>query len=388
MNDEIETRSERPLEETKAEAEAKAESVADRPKSAPDPVRRATLIVMVLAFLLMAWYLAADRITPYTSQARLHAGVVPISAEVSGPVVEVAVSNNQLVAAGDTLFTVDPGNYELALENALASLETARQGTGASTANVDAAAAAVGAARANLRRAEQDTTRLRRIKEQDPGAISDRRLEMAEAASEVAREQLSGAESQLEAARQSLGLTGEDNARIRQAQVAVDKARLDIGKTAVVAPVDGLVTDVRVDVGKFAAAGSPQMTFVATHDIWIQADFTENNLGHVDRSDPVEIVFDVFPGRVFEGRVRGMGFGVDVDKAPLGSLPTIRNNREWLRDAQRFPVDVEFDMALEDKGKLRVGAQASVIIYSGDGALMNSLGRLQVRIASLLSYAY
>jgi len=366
----------------------KTEDENDQSLPAKDPVRKWTRIILILAVVLMIWYLAADRITPYTTQARLHAQVVPIAAEVSGPVTEVAVSNNQVVAAGDTLFSVDPSNYEIALENALANLETARQGTGASEAGVDAAEAQLGATRANLRRSEQDATRLRRIKEQDPGAISDRRLESAEAALDVAREQVSGAEAQLESARRNLGQTGDDNSRIREARAAVDKARLDIEKTAILAPVDGLVTDVRVETGKFAAAGSPLLTFVATQDVWIQADFTENNLGNVKRGDPVEILFDVFPGRVFKGTVRGMGFGVDVDKVPLGSLPKISNDREWLRDAQRFPVDVEFDMVPEDKRKLRVGAQASVIIYTGDGFFLKMIGKLQVRFATLLSYAY
>lgn len=365
-----------------------AEDEADHPKPAKDPIRKWTLIILILAVLLMIWYLAADRITPYTTQARMHAQVVPIAPEVSGPVTEVAVSNNQIVAAGETLFSVDPGNYEIALNNALANLQTARQGTGASTANVNAAEAALGAARANLRRTEQDVTRLRRIKEQDPGAISDRRLESVESALNVAREQVLGTEAQLESARQNLGETGDKNSHIRQAQTAVDKARLDIEKTTVVAPVDGLVTDVRVEVGKFAAAGSPQLTFVATRNLWLQADFTENNLGNVERGDPAEILFDVFPGRVFEGSVLGMGFGVDVDRTQLGSLPKINNDREWLRDAQRFPVDIEFDMALEDKRKLRVGAQASVIIYTGDSSILKLIGKLQVRIATLLSYAY
>jgi multidrug resistance efflux pump len=366
----------------------KTEDENEQPTPAKDPVRKWTRIILILAFVLMIWYLAADRITPYTTQARLHAQVVPIAAEISGPVTDVAVSNNQVVAAGDTLFTVDAGNYEIALENALANLETARQGTGASEAGIDAAEAQLGAARANLRRSEQDATRLRRIKDQDPGAISDRRLESAEAALDVSREQVSAAEAQLESARRNLGQTGDDNSRIRQAQAAVDKARLDIEKTAVLAPVDGLVTDVRVETGKFAAAGSPLLTFVATQDVWIQADFTENNLGNVERGDPVEILFDVFPGRVFKGTVRGMGFGVDVDQTQLGSLPTISNDREWLRDAQRFPVDVKFDMAAEDKRKLRVGAQVSVIIYTGDSFVLKAIGKLQVRIATLLSYAY
>ena len=358
------------------------------PAPAKDPVRKWTRVILILAVVLMVWYLAADRVTPYTTQARLHAQVVPIAAEVSGPVTDVAVSNNQVVAAGDILFSVDPGNYEIALENALASLETARQGTGASEAGIDAAEAQLGAARANLRRSEQDVTRLRRIKDQDPGAISDRRLETAEAGLDVAREQVLAAQAQLESARRNLGETGAENSRIRQAQAAVDKARLDIGKTTVLAPVDGLVTDVRVEVGKFAAAGSPLLTFVATEDIWIQADFTENNLGNVERGDPVEILFDVFPGRVFKGTVRGMGFGVDVDKTQLGSLPKISNDRAWLRDAQRFPVDIEFDIAAEDKRKLRVGAQASVIVYTGDSFVLKVIGKLQVRIATLLSYAY
>ena len=77
-------------------------------------------------------------------------------------------------------------------------------------------------------------------------------------------------------------------------------------------------------------------------------------------------------------------------KSTLKGVPaagaTLRN--AWLRDAQRFPVDVEFDMAIEDERKLRVGAQASVIIYTGDRGFINALGRLQVRIASLMTYAY
>lgn len=355
---------------------------------AADPVQKWTKILLIVALILMGWYVVSDRVTPYTTQARLHALVVPIAAEVSGSVTEVLVGNNQLVSAGDVLFKIDRGNYEIALENALANLQTARQGEGASSANVDAAEASLGAARANLRRAEQDTVRLLRIKEEDPGAISDRRLESSQASLDVAREQLTGAQAQLERARQDLGQTGADNARIRQAQAAVDKAQLDLTKTSVVAPADGLVTDVRVERGKVAGAGSPVMTFVATRDVWLQADFTENNLGNVDKGDPVEIAFDVFPGRVFKGSVRGVGFGVDVDQAPLGSLPTIRNDRAWLRDAQRFPVDVDFDMTVEDQRKLRVGAQASVIIFAEGGWFFNSIGKLQLRIASVLSYAY
>lgn len=130
------------------------------------------------------------------------------------------------------------------------------------------------------------------------------------------------------------------------------------------------------------------MTFISTDDVWVQADFTENNLGHVDRSDEVGVIFDAFPGRVFKGTVRTTGFGVAVDSAPLGSLPTIQNNRQWLRDAQRFPVVIDFEVPAEDMRKLKVGSQASVIIYASDNWIFNMLGKLYIRIGSLLSYAY
>ena len=354
-----------------------------------DPVRRWTLIVLGACAVLMIYYLIADRVTPYTTQARVHAFVVPIAAEVSGTVTEVPISSNQVVVAGELLFQVDRERYELAVETAEVNLQTARQATGASTANVDAAAAQVASARAALVRSEQDAIRLRRIKDEDPGAISDRRIEQAEASLAVTRSQLAAAEAGLERARQDLGETGDQNSRILQAQTALSQARLDLTRTAVVAPDDGIVTDVRIERGNFAAAGTPLMTFLATDDIWIQADFTENNLGNIKRGDTVEIVFDALPGKVVSGTVRTTGFGVAVDTAPLGSLPTIDNDRQWLRDAQRFSVQVDFQLPdARDRLGMRVGAQASVMVYTGGNWVFNSLAWLKMRLVSLFTYVY
>ncbi len=371
-------------------ADATADDTPEAEVKAPmDPVRKWTLIVLGGCVVLMFWYIAADRITPYTNQARVHALVVPVAAEVSGAVTSVSVSNNEFVSAGQELFAVDRNRYQLAVETAQANLQSARQATGVSTANVDAARASVDAARAGMIRAEQDAVRLRRIKEEDPGAISDRRLEQAESAFSVAQSQLVAAEANLEKAIQDLGEAGEENSRILQAQSALQQAELDLARTTVRAPDDGLVTDVRVDKGNFASAGAPLMTFIGIDNIWIRADFTENNLGNIKPGDEVEILFDSLPGKVLSGRVRGMGFGVSVDTTPLGSLPTIDNNRQWLRDAQRFPVDVEFRLDdREQRRGIRVGAQASVIVYTGNNWLFNFVGKIYIRVASLLTYAF
>lgn len=382
-------RDEPPREIPRAEPdeEAKAETISAQ-SPGKDPVRRATLIVLAVVVVLLCWYVVADRVTPYTTQARLHALVVPVAPQVSGLVETVLVTNNQRVAEDDVLFTINTDNFVLQMEAAQADLESARQTVGASTAAVTAAAASLAAAQAGMWQAEQDAVRMRGIREADPGAISERRLQYAEAALATAEANVEAAEANLEKARQDLGRTGENNVRIVQARVAIANAQLNIDRSVVRAPGTGVVTDVRLDTGNFAAAGAPQMTFVATEDLWVQADFTENNLGLLEAGDPVEFIFDARPGEVFTGTVRGTGFGVQIDSAPLGSLPTIENDKNWLRDAQRFPVLVDFDTVNLSALGVRVGSQASVIVYTGRHPLMNFLGRLRIRTATYLSYAY
>ena len=156
------------------------------------------------------------------------------------------------------------------------------------------------------------------------------------------------------------------------------------------APARGAVTDLRVDVGNFAQAGAPVMTLIAVRDVWISADMTENNLGNIDPGDEAAIVLDVMPGHVLKGRVRSVGGGVSPGQPPPpGTLPTVENNRDWLRQAQRIPVAVEFDAEEIARVRgVRVGGQAEVLVYTGDNPVMNLFGRIYVRVMSWLSYLY
>jgi multidrug resistance efflux pump len=361
----------------------------DEKPTGMDPVRKWTFIALGACAVLMVYYLVADRATPYTSQARVNALVVPIAAEVSGTVTAVEINSNQPVNGGDLLFQIDRSRYQLAVDTAMANLESARQAARASTADVETAEAKLVSVRAQLRSTEQDAVRLRRIKKEDAGAISDRRIEIAENSLTAAQGNVAAAESSLQRAQAALGETGDANTKVLQAQSALDQAQLDLRRTSVLAPASGVITDVRVDRGNFAQAGAPLMTFVASHDVWVRADFTENNLGNIKPGDAVEIVFDALPGTVINGTVRTTGFGVNVDSAPLGSLPTINNDRQWLRDAQRFSVLIDFELPdAEDRNGLRVGAQASVIVYADSGWIMTLLGKIKMRLVSIFTYAY
>jgi len=349
----------------------------------------ATAVLALIAASLL-WYFAADRLTPHTTQARVQAFVVPVAAEVAGKVLAVHVRNNDEVQAGQPLFDIDPSQYRIALQRSRSDYESVQRSVNAAAATVEAARASLQAAQANHVKADKDATRQETLYAEDPGAISVRRLEVAQATRIQARSQEKAAEADLRKAQESAGESGDNNAQLRSARSAVEKAELDLARTQVVAPGRGVVTDLRTDVGHFAQAGAAAMTLIANHDLWISADLTENNLGNLDPGDEVAIVLDVLPGEVVKGRVRSVGAGVSSgQQAPPGTLPTIQNSRDWLRQAQRFPVAIEFDGAETDRlGRVRPGGQAEVMVYTGDNFVMNLLGAAYIRLMCLLSYLY
>lgn len=360
---------------------------------AADPVRKGTKWVVLLIGLSLLWYLLADRFTPYTQQARVQAFVIPVAAEVAGRVTSVQVRNNQDVQAGQVLFEVDRQSYQIAVDRAHADLESTRRQIGASTAGIASAQASLRAAQANELKARQDNQRLEGLYREDRGTISVRLLEVSRASLSQAVSQVAAARAEVQRAREQEGGSEEDNALLRSATTTLEKARLDLANTQIRARSAGLITDLRTDVGLFAAAGSPVMTLIAIHDVWLSAEMTENNLGLVKPDTPVAIVLDALPGEIFEGRVRSVGYGVSVGQPPApGTLPSVQNSRDWLRPAQRFPVIIEFSpealATLRDSRGIRAGGQAEVMAFPTQGNPLNPLGRLFLWLMSWLSYAY
>jgi len=207
-------------------------------------------VVLALIVASLGWYLVADRLTPYTSQARVQAFVVPVASEVTGMVQEVYVKNNDEVEEGQLLFHIDPSTYRIALRRSLADYESVRRSVNASALAVKAADAALQAARAMHVFAKQDAGRLEQIFAEDPGALSIRRVQNARASLATARSQEIAAQAELRRAEEAAGDEGERNAQLLSARAAVEKAELDLERTAVTAPARGLVTDLRTDVGQ------------------------------------------------------------------------------------------------------------------------------------------
>ena len=294
--------------------------------------RIGAIVVAVLILLSLILYFVGDRLTPYSSQARIQAFVVPVAGEVGGKILKVHIHNNDVVTPGQLLFEIDPAPYEITLQRSRSDYDSLRGSISASVAGVDAARASLRAAEANRDMAARDATRLEKLYAEDPGAISVRRLEIAQSTRDEAISKTARAEADLRKAIEATGSHGEDNTQLVSAKTAIEKAELDLKRTKVVAPARGTVTDLRVDTGQFVQPGAPMMTLIALHDLWISAEMTENNLGNIELGDEVAIALDVLPGKILKGRVRSIGSGVGSgQQSPPGTLPTVENNRDWLR---------------------------------------------------------
>lgn len=350
-----------------------------------DPVEHFTRIAAIVVGFIFVWYILADRHAPWTDQARVEAYVVPIVPQVSGIVTEVDVTDDHPVKTGETLLKIQPEDYELAVSRAESELELAGQDTGAATAQVSTAQAALVEAQANLSHIEVQAARIFQVEKK--GVVSHSDGDRTRAQVKQAQAQVAQAKSELAKARQQLGNQGTSNPRIRRAMAELKQARLDLKRTTLLAPSVGGITNLIVDVGAYATAGAPLMTFISSEDVWIQANLRENSISNIKVGAPVDIALDIAPGRIFPGKVLSLGFAVHSgsNNAP-GTVEIIQGTSGWLRDSQRFPVNIGFtdDSA---HGLRRLGGQADIQFY-GSNPVLNGLGWVWIRILSWLSYIY
>lgn len=369
--------------------ETPAVEAPSEPVVAPkDPVKRITKIVLIAVAFVFIWYVIADRHAPWSDQARVQTYVIPVVPQVSGRIIDVNVKKDQIVKAGEVLFRIDPSDYELAVETAESSLELAGQEIGAGVATVVTAQAQLVVAETNLEHIQAQSARVFELERKQ--VFSKSEGDKARAAIKQGKAQVRSAVAGLDKAKQALGAEGDNNPRIRSAMADLKKAQLDLSRTIVLAPSLGGITNLQVDVGFYANAGQPVMTFVEFDNIWLQVNLRENNLANIKMGDPVEISLDVQPGVIYSGTISSIGFAVNSSTPDaIGGLSSVEGTTGWLRDAQRFPVMITFDdLASMPKGTLRLGAQADVQVYTGKNWFVNSMGWLWIRALSWLSYVY
>jgi multidrug resistance efflux pump len=345
-----------------------------------------TRVVLLVAALFFVWYIFSDRLTPYTDQGRITEITIPVTPRVSGYLTGVYVSLHSQVRPGDLLFCIDTTQYALAVRKAKANLENVLQQLGAQSASVTAAASSVGVAKAQLDRARRNYNRVQRIIKKNPGALSQAEIDRTETSLNQAVESLAHAEANLSQAKKQLGPTGRNNPQLRMAISDLNNAQMQLDWTNIYAYTAGHIESFNLDIGYYCQAGKPIATLVSEEDLWIQTNFKENNLSHIRPGNRAKFILDVAPGKIFEGKVRSISYGVaSGNKIVPGDLPQVSSTTSWLLDPQRFPVII----TITDTTALsfcRAGGQADVVVFTGDHPFLNRIAGLRIWINTWLSY--
>jgi len=254
-----------------------------------------TLAVVVAAGFLVSALWRAYVVAPWTRDGRVSAQIVRIAPEVSGTVVEVSVMDDQYVKQGDLLYRIDNASFALALAQAEAQLASAE---------------------VSLRQKTDEARRRRGMESLVPAED----IQRANQAVAIARADLSSA------------------------QVAVDRAKLDLARTELRAPTDGYVTRLRLNKGDYAVTGQPNIALIDAHSFWITGYFEETKLRGIQPGAAARIRL-MGSDQVLPGRVASIGRGItdSNQQADAQGLPSVEPSFSWVRLAQRIPVRISFD---------------------------------------------
>jgi len=343
-----------------------------------------TLCVLLVIAVLVAYYALSERYTPFTTDAYVQAYVIQVAPRVEGEVVRVHVVENQPVRKGDILFEIDPRAFEHQVALLEAKLVQAHQ----QVAQLESEVAASEAEGARLMAQEKYARAVRQQETQiyQQLATTQRKYLDAVQRYEAAKAERQRSQAVTRKAQQILAARiGGQHAFVAEINAQLADAKLNLGWTQVYAPTDGYMTNVQLRVGSYVHIGVPVMTCIDGDQWWVVANYRENSLEFLRPGQPVQLSFDTYPGRLFPGTVQLVGWGVYEGQAsPSGRLPAVNEPQNWIRLAQRFQVWVVPDMP--EEFPLRVGATASVAVYTREKFWLNRVTHAWHRIVSAFDY--
>ena len=376
----------------------------ERQDESPDPQpekpksRRRFIIIAVVALLVVGALLFWWHSTYYedTDDAQVNGHLIQISARIAGQVIKVNVDENQAVEAGTVLVELDPKDFQVAVQQDEANLQSAEAAYEAARVNVpvtnintgstltsagadvhgstaqiaqaerqlDAARARVVQAQANSTKSQADLDRYRPLVEKD--VISKQQFDAAvdaadankaalveaqanviasEDAVRVARDRLAQSEASFKNAQTAPQQVAIQKAKadqaaaiVQQAQAELDQAKLNLSYTRIIAPEAGIVTRKSVEVGQNVSIGQNMMTLVSLNDIWITANFKETQLEHMRAGQAVVISVDAYGGRKFDGKITQIG---GATGSVLSLFPPENATGNYVKVVQRVPVRID-----------------------------------------------
>jgi membrane fusion protein (multidrug efflux system) len=318
---------------------------------------------LAATLILGLWYYLASGRYVSTDDSSVEAAQVAISTNVPGRVVQIDVHDNQAVHRGDVLFRLDDRPFRIAVEEAQAKLAAARLQIGAAKASYRHQLAEISAARGTADYQESELARQQRLL--SSGIASRAQFEQTQHALVLARSQLSSAQQTAASVLAMLGgnpnLPVDSHPLVLEAQAALDRANLELSYAVIRAPDDGVVAKVeQLQAGDYVNAATPVFSLISSGDIWVEANFKEDELAHVRVGQSAEVSIDAYGGRRFRAHVASLSPGTG---SQFSVLPPENATGNWVKVVQRIPVRLQLEpSSLGTELPLQAGMSAEATI--------------------------
>ena len=327
----------------------------------------AGLLAIGVARYAYDWW-NVGRFLETTDDSYVGGNVTPISPHVAGFVAQILVADNDHVSAGQTLIRLDDRDFRAAAERATA-IVAQRQATLASLAareqlqqsTIRAAEFDVDAKIAEAVFTKEEDARYRQLAQSSAG--SQQNAQKALAANAVAQSAVASSKAALDAARQQLAVLdaqiAEARAAVAEAEADLRTAELNLGYTEIRSPIDGYIGNRAAQTGAYVSGGAYLVTVIPAHELWVDANFKEDQLRHMVPGQTVTVIADTLPDHVFRGRVLSLSPGTG---AIFSVIPPENATGNFTKIVQRVPVRVELDTSDPELRALRPGLSTTVSV--------------------------
>lgn len=358
-------------------AAAFQEDIAARPAARARPRRKLLRLglmaggVIAVAIGGGAYWLSGGRWVD-TDDAYVQADSMTVSTDVSGIIASVPVHEGQTVRTGEVLFTLDPRKFQIALDNARADLAQVRLNVESMKADYQAALQQAAARRQQVLSDQATFNRFAALVKEH--AVTQQETDDARYRLAVDQQAVSASESQARAQLAKLSgnpeIAAEDTPAYKQAQARVAEAEREMDHSIVKAPYDGVVTQVsKLQIGMFLGASTAAFGLVSTDHVWVEAEPKETQLTYAKNGDHVDVSFDIYPGRTWNGTVESVAPATDQN---FSLLPAQNSSGNWVKVVQRIPVRIRVDRMPGDP-PLRAGMSADIDIDTGHVRALSDL---------------
>lgn len=295
-----------------------------------------------------------------TDNAYVRGHIVTVASRIPGPLLTLAVDDNQPVKAGQVIATVDPRDYDAAVARAQASLAEAQSALALNQAQIGQATAQVAAAQSQKSLAEADHKRLSALFERQ--SIPKQKFDQAVTADEVAAASVEASRKQVAAARSALGVS---RSKVGVAQTALDNALLQRSYCTLAAPCDGVVSRKLAEPGMVVAPGQPLLSIVpmGQEELWVEANYKETQLARVRPGQQVTLRTDLDDSHPFTGTVESLSAGTG---SVFSLLPAENATGNWVKVVQRLPVKIRLNPGADPDHRLRLGLTVTAVIDTRD----------------------